>query len=327
MAVVHFVTNRNPEQGNPPTKYGKSFHPMGADYLRFGWATVIGKKVTVKTAPEKMEVSPGENQLLGSASVFQELHDAMLAGRDTIVYIHGYNVDFNEAARAAARVQRVYKGGKANVVMFTWPSDGSLLPLLAYKSDRSDARASAVGFARGVRKLIDLMKAIRRDPDQLCHASIHLMCHSMGCYVLRNGLQEVRKWGGLPRVFDQIFLFAADEDYDTFEHEHKLALLPELGQAVNVYFNTGDLALFTSDHTKGNPARLGSRGPRLPLQVPGTVTLVDASRIVGGTVEHSYYLDDKRVIRDVNLVLRGSGPDIPATRKYVASGNKYVLKK
>jgi len=198
---------------------------------------------------------------------------------------------------------------------------------MAYKSDRSDARASASGFARGLQKLVGLLTEIKRDSGEVCGSSIHLMCHSMGNYVLRNGLQEVRSRGGLPRIFDQMFLFAADEDYDAFEHEHKLALLPELGQAVNVYFNSGDAALFTSDHTKGNPARLGSRGPRKPLDVPGTVNLIDASRVVGGLTEHSYYLNDKRVIADVNLVLKGRGPEIPQKRKYVASGNRYELKK
>ena len=327
MATVHFATNRNPEAGEPPTKYGKSFHPKGADYLRFGWATVVGKKVTVRTAPEKMEVPAGQPQVLGSTAVFKELHDAMLAGRDTIVYIHGYNVDFDEAARAAVRLQRRYGGGKCNVVMFTWPSDGSLLPIMAYKSDRADARASAVGFARGLQKLVDLLKDIRRDATRICGAKIHLVCHSMGNYVLRCGVQEVRKWGGLPRVFDQILLFAADEDYDAFELEYKLALLPELGQAVTVYFNRGDVALFTSDHTKGNPARLGSRGPRKPLEVPGTVYLVDGSKIIGGAVEHSYYLDDSRVIKDANALLRGRGPDIRETRRYVPAANKYELKR
>lgn len=327
MATIHFATNRNPEAGDPPTAYGKGFHPLGADYLRFGWATVTGRRLTVRTAPEQMEVPAGRDQVLGSTAVFAELHAAMLAGRDTIVFVHGYNVDFAEAARASAKLQRLYGGGKCNVVVFTWPSDGSLLPIMAYKSDRADAKASAVGFARGLRKLVDLLREIRRDPARTCGARIHLVCHSMGNYVLRCGLQEVRRWGGLPRVFDQILLFAADEDYDTFEHEHKLALLPELGQAVTVYYNSGDVALFTSDHTKGNPARLGSRGPRLPLAVPGTVYLVDGSKIIGGAVEHSYFLDDPRVVRDANLVLRGRGPDIRETRRYLAAGNRYELKR
>ena len=203
-----------------------------------------------------------------------------------------------------------------------------MLPFLAYKSDRADARSSAGAFARGLMKLGDFLEGVRRDEANPCKASIHLMCHSMGNYVLRNGIQEVvRVNRRLPRLFDQIFLFAPDEDYDAFEHAHKLAPLPEMGQAVNVYFNAGDTAMVVSDKTKSNPTRLGSRGPRLPLNVPGTVNLVDASKIVGGLVEHSYFLQDKRVVADVNLVLDGRGPDITGTRKYLPSQNRYELKK
>jgi len=331
MATVYFATNRNPDDKEPPTGYGTSLHPTSPDYLRFGWATVSGKRITIKTAPEKVEVPEGSEQVLGSAKVFDELHKSMLAGHDTIIYIHGYNVDFKDAVKAAAEVEKLYgpaPGGKRrNVVLFTWPSNGSMLPIMAYKSDRSEARASGCAFARGLNKLIKLLIELRKDKKRVCNSRIHLMCHSMGNYVLRNGLQAVRKSGGLPRVFDEIFMFAADEDYDCFEHDHKLALLPELGHAVNIYYNTGDLALFTSDHTKGNPARLGMRGPRQPHTLPGTVHIIDCSPIVGGKVEHSYYLDDKRVVFDVNQVLAGKGPDLTRTRKYLASQNRYEMKR
>lgn len=330
MPTIHFATNRNPNEAEPPNHYGNSLHPEAPDCLRFGWATQKGKKTTIRTAPEKIEVPEGSDQLLGSTEVFQELHASMLAGNDTIVYIHGYNVDFDDAVKAAMDLERTYakaSEGRRNIVLFTWPSNGSILPIMAYKSDRSEARASGGAFARGLEKLIKLLIELRKDKEKVCDSKIHLMCHSMGNYVLRNGVQQVRKGGGLPRVFDQIFMFAADEDYDCFDHKHKLALLPELGNAVNVYFNTRDLALFTSDHTKGNPARLGMRGPKHPKTLPGTVYVVDASPVVGGAVEHSYYLDDKQVITDVRRVLNGQGPEIPATRKYMQSQNRFELKK
>ena len=38
------------------------------------------------------------------------------------------------------------------VVLFTWPSDGMALPLVSYKSDRSEAKGSGYAFARGLLK-------------------------------------------------------------------------------------------------------------------------------------------------------------------------------
>lgn len=330
MNQVLFVTNRNPLGGEPPDDFGTGFNSEAPDCLRLGKATFSGKEVTVHTAAENVTDVAGE-QKLGSKEIFAKLQADMRKGADTIVFIHGYNVSFEDALRTGDIIRRAYPGGrknKRNVVVFSWPSNGSMLPLLAYKSDRADARSSSGAFARGLMKLAEFLEGVLRGHNDPCKARIHLMCHSMGNYVLRNGIQEVRRvQGRLPRLFDQIFLFAADEDYDAFELEYKLLPLPELGQAVNVYFNSGDTGLVVSDKTKSNPARLGSRGPRLPLNVPGTVNLVDVSKIAGGLVEHSYFLEDKRVIFDVNQVLDGKGPEISKTRKYLASQNKYELKK
>ena len=75
--------------------------------------------------------------------------------------------------------------------------------------------------------------------DEVCKQRLHLFAHSMGNYVLRHALQEIiRQTGGCPsKVFENIFLVAADEDDDAFEYQHNLKLLPKLGKLVHVYFN------------------------------------------------------------------------------------------
>jgi len=102
--------------------------------------------------------------------------------------------------------------------------------------------------------------------------------------------------------------------------------LPNLGQGINVYFNRGDTALVISDKTKSNPTRLGSQGPREPLNVPANVNLIDVSEVVHGLVEHSYFCEDAKTIADVTEVLRGRPPDMfDQKRRYVPSQNRYVL--
>ena len=48
------------------------------------------------------------------------------------------------------------------VVVFSWPSDGSMMPFLAYKRDRTDAAVSAPAFARALLKLRDFVHEVRR---------------------------------------------------------------------------------------------------------------------------------------------------------------------
>jgi len=329
MTKIYFATNRNPNRKHDPDAFGGRFNPEAVDNLRFGVAEVTGHGAagsiqSITVAPERLSRQPSRARL-GSRQVFDELRASMHSGIDTLCFVHGYNVDFEEAILAGNGLHEDYAGTDGlNVVVFTWPSDGSMMPFLAYKSDRTDAAASGPAFARALIKLQDFLAGIQRGEE--CRARLDLLCHSMGNYVLRHGIQATRRTiSRIPQVFDDIFLMAADEDYDAFEYDYKLGPLPELGKHVHVYYNRGDTALVVSDKTKSNPTRLGSRGPRAPLSVPGNVSIVDASEVVSGLIEHSYYLDNEQTIRDVRSVRSGVPPDRIAMRRYVPSQNTYVL--
>lgn len=54
--------------------------------------------------------------------------------RDTVIFIHGYNVSFKEALTSTAQLKQNFSqdagGPGVNVVLFSWPSDGSMKPFL-----------------------------------------------------------------------------------------------------------------------------------------------------------------------------------------------------
>ena len=328
-ATIYFATNRNPNRKNDPDDFGGEFNEVSVDSLRFGEVdcSLTGKTAkidAIRVAPEKLAADQDATKY-GSKAVFETLRESMRGGVDTLAFIHGYNVSFHEAILTGARIVKNYSA-PLNVVVFSWPSDGSMMPFLAYKRDRTDAKVSAPALARALLKLRDFLVEVRAEED--CGSKLHLMAHSMGNYVLRHGIQEALATGGrLPRLFDQIFLMAADEDDDAFDHDYKLQPLPKMGNGVNVYFNRGDTALVVSDRTKNNPTRLGSQGPDRPLNMPANVTNVDCSEIVSGIVEHGYFVDDARVVADIEKVLAGKAHDQIGKRRYVASQNRYVLMK
>jgi esterase/lipase superfamily enzyme len=137
----------------------------------------------------------------------------------------------------------------------------------------------------------------------------------------------VKQSSGHPvRLFDQVFMMAADEDNDAFELDYKLKPLPRLAKRVNVYFNNNDRAMAVSDKTKGNPDRLGDDGPRVPRGIPGKVSLIDVPAVVSGAVQHSYFLDNQRVIDDMKQVLAGVASDAIPGRDYVHETNRYRMK-
>jgi hypothetical protein len=66
--------------------------------------------------------------------MFAELQRAMMRGADVLVYIHGFNVAWNEAVGSALALQEIlnrrgsFSRRKQIVVLFSWPSNGKALP-------------------------------------------------------------------------------------------------------------------------------------------------------------------------------------------------------
>lgn len=318
--TIYFATNRKPNKSKA-TNFGKGFSREDLGMVRFGQVTVTDGDIDKKS----IKVLPDDPQQ-GSQALFSNLRKKMKKdGADSLIFIHGFNVSFVDAIESAAQLAEEYatRNYKPNIFVFSWPSDGKVT---GYYNDRHDAEASGYAFARGLMKLSGFLKDCK--PNQVCHQKVHLMAHSMGNYVLRHALQQAKKiseGASLARIFDEIILTAADEDNDAFEHHYKLAELSNLAQRVTVYFNSGDLALTTSDKVKGNPDRLGHDGPNKPHEVSAKVVLVDASSVVGGIAEHSYHQENDVVMKDIISVLKGKGSESIKGRQYVPHANKFKL--
>ncbi len=331
MEKIYFITNRNPNKKSKPTGFGRYFNPDGMACLRFGSAQKKAGKTIISTATEKLQVNAEgtaedpQRSRYGSQKVFAELQESMREQqRDTLIFVHGYNNSFRDSLRSGFQLAKQFPN--MNIVVFSWPSDGSMLPWLAYSSDRDDAAASGPALARGLLKFTDYLCDVSKDTG--CDQRIHLLAHSMGVYVLRHSLQYYRsQTARLTRVLEQIILIAADEDSDAFEFEYKLKSLPQLAEKVSVYFNRQDRVMALSDLSKGNPERLGQAGLQLPFNVPAKVCQIDCSRVVGGLAEHNYHLKNQWVTADLQAVLAGEDAGEISNRFYQQDLHSFVLKK
>lgn len=335
---IFFATNRNYLPDNKVEVFGGQFNPDGIAALRFGWAdydeSASGtplRKVFVYPDPKPEEAGPAAAGK-GSGSFLDDLRVAMRDGcTDTVVFIHGFNVSFIDALNAGGAMasQIAIDGKPINVVVFSWPSDGKMVPYMSYYSDREDARTCGAALARAYLKLFDFMVGL--DPKDYCDRSLHLLAHSMGNYVLRNGLQALRAKDPtkLVRLFTEIILAAPDEDDDAFDTDDKLRLLPSLGRRVTVYYNHKDRALLISDKTKGNPDRLGSDGPRMLDLLPKKVIVVDCARVAGEgdpKIQHSYFINCPPVAADLKATLDGVTADAIGNRDPVRPERAYRIK-
>jgi esterase/lipase superfamily enzyme len=351
--TVHFVTNRAPKgRGKRITGFGTRFGDGDAEDLRFGRITVdvpattlkrfrvdadaddpadalrdaFGRKIArarLKVFEESIlddvgtEFEAGAEVVYGSIALFDELRTAMTAGRDVVVYVHGYDTSFRDAVADALTLQERLAAPdvKADstrpdpaVVLFTWPSDGRKTPWISYRSDRVDASASGYALGRAMLKVRDYLMTL--PGDDRCERGIDLLCHSMGNFVLQNAIERVSMYSPgtrLPRLFDQIFMVAADVDDTVFRDGRPLAALPDTCDRVHVYFNERDTALRISDATKANPERLGAGGASHPGELHQKIHQIDCSPWAfeaDGLAGHGYHTA-RRLLRDVRVWIDG----------------------
>jgi esterase/lipase superfamily enzyme len=371
---LFFATNRNHIGDNrwKPKGYGKKFSQDGHFNLRFGELSVSSEKKKIdellwKAFPfnqsgDGEELSGYLSKQAKNAKInayedltntakkaldfrsnsstkwFLSLKKEMEQSKDVLIFIHGYNVSWEEAVGSALSLQLMINRNKKPeqkeiiIVLFSWPSDGSIMPFAAYKSDRSDARDSAQAVGRGFLKLRDFIGKLQLNSDKTefkpCGQKIHLLCHSMGNYVLQNALKKLIGYSDgsrMSRIFDNIFLCAADVDDDVLEKDNKMEKVHELCNRLTIYYNNEDIGMYISDYTKGHPQRLGHTGLAHPQLAHNKIHQVDCTPVVKGIVEHSYYLWGM-VNNDIAMTLY-SVPfdDKSRMRKRLANNREWML--
>lgn len=250
------------------------------------------------------------------------------------VYIHGYNNNFEQALEELNEIGTNLArraGYKGLVIGFTWPSEGRTLD---YLEDRDDARESVTGFVH----LMHLIKAIRM-PAEECFVDVSMLAHSMGNYVLREGLDYFWKHVGYPWddiYFTQALMFAADIAYDSLESGGSGQAISSFSHRVTAYYSIHDDILGLSARVKHfGTRRLGRSGPegygKLPENVvgvdcSGVATPGNAEKFEAGSV-HSSYRSIPAILKDFVATMAGQDrAAIPNRAEIQGSGRKgYVL--
>lgn len=294
------------------------------------------KSATIRAYEESIDKDRAEaaqkNIKLGSKAMFADVQADMEAFSDVLVYIHGFNVSWFDAVGAALSLQTMLrskgdKGQNVVVILFTWPSDGLALPWVSYKSDRSEARGSGAAVGRALLKTRDFLVGLRdrakKGGSKLCGQDIHLLCHSMGNFLLQEALSRISDFtpgNAMPRLFEHVFLCAPDVDDSALESGQQLEKIDQIARNVTIYHNRGDAAMVVSDYTKGQPERLGGAGAAHPGLLHNKVFQVDCTLVVHGLVEHSYYLIGS-VLTDIRSSIDGWDQN-DARRERIQSGSQ-----
>lgn len=222
---------------------------------------------------------------------FQSVH---AAERHALVYLHGYCVKFDDAARRTAQIKADldYRGPTA---FFSWPSLGAKH---GYAGDVAAIQASE----RAIRDFL-VYFAAESGAD-----AVHIIAHSMGNQGLLRAMDAIARDAALrSRVrFGQIILAAPDVDRELFAS--LASAYVTLAQRSTLYVSENDRAIDVSARLH----RFARAGLAPPVTIVPGIDTINVSKVNLGFLGHSYVAELRAVLGDIHELLMGNTP--PARR-------------
>lgn len=230
-----------------------------------------------------------------------------------LLFIHGYNVTFEDAARRTAQMSYDL-GFDGAPIFYSWPSRGEVE---FYTVDEQSIEWTEA----------DLKKFLGDFFERSDVQNVYVIGHSMGNRALTRALTDlVRTSPQIRNRLREIVLTAPDMDADVFRRD----ILPTLGspeRPVTLYASSNDRALAASKAVHGAP-RAGDGGQSL-IVAPGLET-IDATGMDTSLLGHSYFAETTSVLGDLYYLIRnGTRPDdrFGLNRMETSAGKYWIFKK
>jgi esterase/lipase superfamily enzyme/uncharacterized protein YjbI with pentapeptide repeats len=205
-----------------------------------------------------------------------------------LLFVHGYNVSFEDAVRRTAQIAYDLEF-EGTPVLYSWASQGTL-------------RGYPVDVANNEQTWNHLAQFICDLKSQVIHPVAHLICHSMGGRaVCQAAARLTAKCAHAELAFKNIIFAAPDVHVSSFRET--LPALAQTAERLTLYFCPNDLPLRAS--------RMFHRSPRAgetALLADGLDT-IDASEVLSGLLRHSVF-GERDVLSDISdLVENGTLPE------------------
>lgn len=290
---VFYATNRGVEPSTAGTDQVRGDNVV-SDTVNYGRAEITLPRRRRGVDPKR---DPDNNSAAGDTVKFEAVRSlqaweaaegirAQLARsrqRDLLLFVHGFNVDFESALIRTAQVAYDMPFNGA-VVAYSWPTQGGVTK---YRGDEQINADSVQPFADFLRFLIAAVP-----PD----TRINIVAHSMGNRIVMQGIGKLPAVGAPPLA--QVALCAPDVGVSDFQRWIPSVLAQT--QRVTLYASSGDSALRTSKWLHREP-RAGDADP--PLVIRGLET-IDCSDIDFDFMGHSYYSSNVDVLSDLFAVIK-----------------------
>jgi esterase/lipase superfamily enzyme len=198
--------------------------------------------------------------------------------REVLIYVHGFDQNFETAALDAARLSDAIRF-RGETMVFSWPSKAKLLD---YAYDRESAMWSRDSFEQVLEGLM----------AGLTGGRIHIVAHSVGTMLTMEVLRQLYAQHGeeaAGRIGAVIFA-SPDIDMDVFTSS--VARIGPLAPKITIVAATNDRALALSSWIAGGITRVGA-AQKAQLERLG-LRVIDASE-GWGIINHDMFLSNGRI--------------------------------
>lgn len=220
-----------------------------------------------------------------------ELKDVISANgsRSLMVFVHGYNVTFEQAAFRTAQI--AHDTNYSGVPLFySWPSNGTTKDYGGDDDAVLQTRENLIEFLKHVRIIAD-------------GRPVNIIVHSLGSKAVLDALNFISSTKKIDAsIFGQIIFAAPDVATTVFE-----SIVPNLegvSEGLTLYASHKDKALIASSILHSLNTRAGFVPKDGPVTIPG-LDSIDASSIDLGflNIEHSQYAESRELLNDIGLLI------------------------
>lgn len=210
--------------------------------------------------------------------------------RVLLIFVHGYNINFNQSVLRAAQLG-MDLGIRGATGLFSWPSKGQLS---GYAADIAAIEASEQVLGDFIIDMTNRSGA----------ASVHLIAHSMGNLGLLRAFSSIvgRIAQSLTVPLSQIILAAPDVDVDLFKR--LAAAYAMVSKRTTMYVSGKDRALLSSGILRDHPRA----GYAPPITVVNGIDTVEVTNIDLSFLGHGYIAEAQRVLQDMKMLLEENTP-------------------
>ena len=234
---------------------------------------------------------------------------ALSKNKELIIYVHGFNNTFKDAALNLSEVWH-FSGRQGVPLLFSWPAGSH--GLFAYFQDRESGEFS-------IYHLKQLLKTLPKIKNL---EGVHIIAHSRGADVVTTALREIlletKAEMKDPREifkFKNLILAAPDLDFAVVGQRLIAERFAQLFEQITVYINTHDGALGVAQNVMCGGSRLG-RVEAKNLnhgedQILETIDRINFVNVKGakGYFAHSYYRKHPGALSDIiQLIKYGAKP-------------------